>query len=89
MPEEANMAEKAVSRGEFADMMQMCRNEIVGLRAHIARLEPKAEAYDNLAAVIRHLPRPSVGMGEDVVWRIDQRLRALNDPSSGVGAGTN
>lgn len=82
--EEIDFAEKVISRGEFMDMMQRCRNEIMGLRAHIAHLEPKAEAYDSLAAVIRQLPRQTGGMSEDLVWRIDQRVNALVNPSSGV-----
>ena len=66
-----------VTNAEAIDMMNRCKQEIVGLRAEIDRLRPKAEAYDNLVTVLRLLPRPSIGMGEDLVWRIDQRIREL------------
>lgn len=58
-------------------MMNRCKNEIAGLRAVIDRLRPKADAYDNLASVLRLLPQPSQGMGEDVVWILDKRIREL------------
>jgi hypothetical protein len=62
---------------EFIDMAERCKHEIIILRQQIARLSPKAEAYDNLAAVLRLLPQPSQGMGEDLVWRIEKRLAEL------------
>lgn len=70
MPPEMNNA-------EAIQMMNRCKQEILSLRAVIARLEPKADAYDNLARVLRLLPQPSVGMGEDVVWILDKRIREL------------
>lgn len=36
-----------------------------------------ADAYDNLVRVLRLLPQPSVGMGEDMVWILDKRIREL------------
>jgi len=68
-----------MSTAEALDMMRRCKEEITSLRRHIAILEPKAEAYDTLAAVIRLLPRPSIGMGEDLVWRIEQRIKELSE----------
>lgn len=62
---------------EAVEMMNRCKQEIVLLRAEIARLAPKAEAYDNLARVLNLLPQKSVGMGEDLVWLIDRRIREL------------
>lgn len=62
---------------EAIDMMQRCKDEIVSLRRQIDRLQPKADAYDNLAIVLGLLPRQSVGMGEDMVWRLDKRIREL------------
>jgi hypothetical protein len=41
MPPEMNNA-------EAIQMMNRCKQEILSLRAVIARLEPKADAYDNL-----------------------------------------
>lgn len=65
---------------EAIQMMNRCKQEILSLRATIARLEPKADAYDNLVRVLRLLPQPSVGMGEDMVWVLDQRIRELAPP---------
>lgn len=31
----------------------------------------------NLVRVLRLLPQPSVGMGEDMVWILDKRIREL------------
>ena len=47
---------------EAIQMMNRCNQEILSLRAVIARLEPKADAYDNLVRVLRLLPQPSVGI---------------------------
>jgi hypothetical protein len=58
-------------------MMNRCKQEILSLRAIIARIEPKADAYDNLVRVLRLLPQPSVPMGEDMVWILDRRIREL------------
>lgn len=69
-----------VSNKEAIDMMNRCKQEIVSLRAAIDRLKPKADAYDNLVVVLGLLPRPSVGMGEDLVWIIDKRIRELTPP---------
>lgn len=66
-----------MTAAEAIQMMNRCRQEIVGLRATIDRLQPKADAYDNLVTVLRLLPRPSVGMGEDLVWVLDKRIREL------------
>lgn len=68
---------KDISNAEAIEMMNRCKHEIVQLRATIDRLAPKAEAYDNLAAVLRLLPQPSVGMGEDMLWILDKRIREL------------
>ncbi len=70
MPPEMNNA-------EAIQMMNRCKQEILSLRAVIARLEPKADAYDNLVRVLRLLPQPSVGMGEDMVLVLDKRIREL------------
>jgi hypothetical protein len=75
------MARKDVSKQEFLQMASRCRNEIKDLRARIAYLEPKAEAYDSLTAVLRLLPQPSRGMSEDLVWRLDKRISELMEPA--------
>lgn len=62
---------------EAIEMMNRCKHEIQLLRSVIDRLQPKADAYDNLTIVLNLLPRPSVGMGEDLVWTLDKRIREL------------
>jgi hypothetical protein len=66
-----------ISNQEAIQMMNRCKDEILSLRARIDRLQPKADAYDNIAAVLRLLPQPSIGMGEDVVWTLNKRIREL------------
>ena len=66
-----------MTNAEAIQMMNRCKQEILDLRAVISRLEPKADAYDNLARVLRLLPQPSVGYGEDMVWVLDKRIREL------------
>ena len=72
---------------EAIEMMNRCKHEIQSLRATIKALEPKADAYDKLAIVLGLLPRQSIGMGEDLVWIIDKRIRELQPkPESGAGS---
>ena len=66
-----------ITNREAIEMMTRCKQEIQSLRAQIDRLRPKAKAYDNLAIVLSLLPRQSVGMGEDLVWVLDKRMREL------------
>lgn len=66
-----------ITNAEAIQMMNRCKHEILELRATIERLKPKADAYDNLASVLRLLPQPSIGMSEDVVWVLDKRIREL------------
>lgn len=71
------MPADTISNREAIDMINRCKDEIITLRARIDRLQPKADAYDNLAIVLSLLPRQSVGMGEDVVWTLNKRIREL------------
>lgn len=66
-----------ISNQEAIEMMNRCKTEILALRAQIDRLKPKADAYDNLAIVLHLLPQRSEGAGEDLVWRLDKRIREL------------
>jgi hypothetical protein len=66
-----------INNKEAIEMMNRCKQEIIGMRATIDRLRPKADAYDNLVVVLGLLPRQSVGAGEDLVWIIDKRIREL------------
>jgi hypothetical protein len=70
-----------IDNREAIEMMNRCKDEIVRLRATIDRLQPKADAYDNLAIVLHLLPRPVIGMGEDIVWALKQRIRELEKPA--------
>ncbi|MDB5606702.1 MAG: hypothetical protein JWP25_3602 [Bradyrhizobium sp.] len=75
-----------ISNQEAIEMMNRCKQEIIGMRATIDRLKPKADAYDNIAVVLRLLPQQSVGMGEDVVWTLDKRIRELTPPPADATA---
>lgn len=77
-----------INNREAIEMMNRCKREIVGLRATIDRLKPKADAYDNLAIVLGLLPQRSMGMGEDVVWTLDKRIRELTPPKATAPAET-
>jgi hypothetical protein len=66
-----------ISNQEAIQMMNRCKEEILSLRAIIERLQPKADAYDNLATVLRLLPQPRQGMGEDLVWTLKKRIEEL------------
>ena len=63
---------------EAVEMMVRCKNEILRLRSEIAVLAPKAHAYDSIASILRLLPQPSQGYGEDVVWLLDKRVREMS-----------
>lgn len=73
-----------ISNKEAIEMMNRCKQEIISLRATIDRLQPKADAYDNLAIVLHLLPRQSMGMGENLVWVLDKRIREL-EPKPAAG----
>lgn len=67
---------------EALDMMRRCRDEIATLRAEVARLAAKADAYDSLATVLRMIPKPSVGYGEDLGWLLNKRIREIESASA-------
>jgi hypothetical protein len=69
-----------ISNREAIDMMNRCKAEIMSLRAIINQLRPKAEAYDSINAILRLLPQPSMGAGEDLIWTLDKRIRELTPP---------
>lgn len=66
-----------ISNTEAIEIMNRCKREIIDLRAAIDRLKPKADAYDNLVIVLRLLPQLSEGMREDLIWRLNERIREL------------
>lgn len=60
------------------EMMRRCSEEIKMLRRQIEQLAPKARAYDDMSAVIAMAYRPpSVGMAEDLAWRLDQDIAEI------------
>lgn len=66
-----------MSKQEAIQMMTRCLHEIEGLRGEITVLRPKAEAYDNIAAVLRLLPQPTRGYGEDLTWVLKKRIKEI------------
>ena len=71
-----------IKSAEAIEMMNRCKHEILRLRAHIAQLEPKADAYDNIVTILRLLPQSSRGMGEDLVWLLEKRICELEQSKS-------
>jgi hypothetical protein len=67
-----------INNKEAVEMMNRCKHEIMLLRARIEQLGPKAEAYDNIVAILRLLPQHSVGEGADLVWILDKRIQELS-----------
>lgn len=66
-------------RREFIDMMNRCKSEISQQRRFIADIRPRAEAYDLLTKVIGLIPGRGEACGEDLVWRLEQRIKKLED----------
>lgn len=64
---------------EAIQMMKRCRDEIRQQRATIEHLMPKAQAWDQLCKVLNLLPQPSQGYGEDLVWRLDEEIKAVSE----------
>lgn len=68
------------TEGELLAVMRRCSDEIKQLRAEIARLAPKAAAYDDLSRVLSLIPRSPQGASEDLAWALDKRIRELTSP---------
>lgn len=59
-------------------MLSVLREEILSLRAHVARLQPKAEAYELISKILHVTVKDQGGgMGEDVLWKIDEQRRKI------------
>jgi hypothetical protein len=67
----------AMSDSEALQMMRRASDEIKGQRATIAKLQPKAEAYDAICAILGLLPGPSRGYTEDVAFLLDRRIEEI------------
>ena len=73
MPREA-------SNHEMIEMMRRCSSEIKALRRQIAELQPKADAYEYLTAVLRLVPDQRRNtMSEDLAWVLDKRVGEIED----------
>jgi hypothetical protein len=74
-----------ITNREAIEMMNRCKHEIRELRIVIDRLKPKADAYDNIVSILRLLPQQSQGMGEDLIWILDKRIKELtSEPANAV-----
>ena len=62
---------------DVVDMMLRCAEEIESLRRINVMLQPKAEAYDAIVAILGLLPKQSQGYGEDLAWRLRKEASAL------------
>ncbi|MHA7968993.1 hypothetical protein [Rhizobium sp. CAU 1783] len=84
-------SEHAALLQDYLRMMERTRSEIKELRATIDRLAPKAGAYDLIAQILGLLPRQSQGYGEDLVWKLDQKIKdvevLINQTKDGTLAG--
>ena len=74
----ANQQVTEVTKDEFLAMATRASEEIKQLRAHIAFLAPKAQAYDSIAVVLSLLPQQHQGMGEDLAALLDRRVAFLS-----------
>lgn len=73
----SDVSNRPMTDAEAVEVMTRCKHEILQLRREIERLSPKAQAYDDIAAILRLLPRPSQGMGEDLAWMLERRIDSL------------
>lgn len=65
---------------EALDMMRRCRDDIKRLRDERDRLTVPAEAYGVIRDIVRMSYRGnSVGMGEDVLWTLEKRIREIEE----------
>lgn len=74
---------------DTVQMIERCISEIEMLRAQVASLKPKADAYDMMKQVLGLLPQPSQGYGEDLVWRLRRQIDEIkaSAPPAGQTAG--
>lgn len=62
---------------EAIEMMDRCIVAIESLRSQVDQLRPKAEAYDNIAAILGLLPKQSHPYGESLTWVLKKRIAEL------------
>lgn len=73
---------------DVVDMIDNTIAEITMLRAEIARLAPKADAYDTITSILGLMPKPSQGHGVDIVWRLKKQADELRANIAPVPAST-
>lgn len=72
---------------EALNMMRRCLSDIEQLRAERDRLAPLAEAYAVLRDVVRMVPKPSQGYGEDIAWVLKDRIQKIEDANKDADHG--
>lgn len=71
--------EEGALKREFRDMMLRCKDELVQQQRFIDNIRPKAEAYNLLTKIIDLIPGRPDSAGVDLVWRLEQRIKKLED----------
>lgn len=74
--------EEVALKREFRDMMLCCKNELAQQRLFIDDIRPKAEAYSLLTKIIDLIPGRPDGASVDLIWRLEQRIKKLEDEIS-------
>jgi hypothetical protein len=70
--------ETAMNRPNILNLLRASHDEITVLRRRIAELEPKAHAYDTLAATVRLNVREQGRYdASDVAWQIKQTVERI------------
>lgn len=64
---------------EMIGVLSAAEAEIGSLRREIARLAPKAEAYDLVLAIAGFLPAPIRGESVDIGWMLRKHIGELTD----------
>lgn len=62
---------------EAIEMMYRCLHEIRDLRKQRDHLEPQAEAYSVIRAIVGAMSHQSRGMSEDLTWVLEKRIKEL------------
>ena len=65
---------------EVTALLKEAAGEIRMLRAINAEAGRDAQAYGVIAKIVGMIPSRSVTMGEDVAWKLDQAIDALQKP---------
>ncbi|GGH36252.1 hypothetical protein SAMN05444007_108241 [Cribrihabitans marinus] len=66
-----------MEKQEAVEMMERASSEIKNLRAQVAELRPRAEAFDAVQNVLGLTCSKSLGYTEDWAWMLDKRAAEL------------